>query len=118
MKGNRTPQQLIADGFSLKPKCPKNIPKKNMISHGEFGTDGKMYHRIERMDKTTQKLFDKSDRMTKQGKQIWYRYEPFTLFFTFAKKYDIDVKKDKRGNVTVIISKAKPQDKTKEMKSQ
>lgn len=105
MKGTETPEQLISQGFSLHPKCPKNIPRKNQIMEQKFGTDGKLYGKIVRMDKRTQKLFDLHDKQHKAGNGVYFQYEPVKLILNF--KYDINVKKDKYGNVTIKISEKK-----------
>lgn len=103
MKGEKTPEQLIAERFALIPKCDKSIPKKNRIAYQEFGSDGKLYSKIRRMSKQEQRVFDESEEENRSGKCVYLRFEPFNLMLKFP--YDIGVEKDKRGNVTVIISK-------------
>ena len=46
------------------------------------------------------------EKLVKTGKQVWFTYKPNGLIMDFIFKYHIDVKKDKRGNVTVTVSKA------------
>lgn len=102
MKGKESPEELIKQGFSLKPKCPKDIPNKNRIIEQRFGTDGKLYGRIQRMNKIEQKCFDNYEKEHKEGKGVYFQYEPLGLMMKF--KYDLDVKKDKKGNITIKIS--------------
>jgi len=103
----RTPKDLKSDGFSLMKdiKSTRKVPKSWQICEQEFGSDGNIYGRIVKMSRETKKIFDDCERKRKQGKNVWFRYDPLDLFFNFP--YSIDVKKDNLGNVTIIVKSDK-----------
>jgi hypothetical protein len=107
LKNHRTPEQLIADGFSLNPQC-KLKSHDNCIIENEFSSDGKIYHKIRQMSKGERMVFDDAEAREKKGEEVFTSFQPFALMAEFHKqKWNIDATKDKYGNIHLKISKYK-----------
>ena len=77
--------------------------KKRMIHSLEFKRGKTIDHGLIPMSKSEIKIFTDADKRKKEGKEIMYSFDPISLM----SKLSIDVKKDRRGNVTVNIKQAK-----------
>ena len=100
-----THKELIAKGYSL-TLVPKKKQGKDCITSVRWGKNGRRYFKVMKMTKLEKKVFTTAHKLEKAGKEIWFTYKPNSLMLDFIFKYNLDVKKDKRGNVTVTISKA------------
>lgn len=77
------------------------------IHSSEFKKGKITYKGLVDMTKEEEKIFKEYDKKVKAGKMVYFTYRPDTLMLKFITKYDLDVKKDKLGNVTVKISEVK-----------
>ena len=103
--GTLTHKELIDDGYveMKKYKGEGKKPCKDCINSTQKGTNGRWYIKVMKMTKAEKKIFRDSDKRQRDGKQVWLTYQPDDLWM----KLSVDVKKDKRGNVTVSIKEAK-----------
>lgn len=98
---NPSHQELLEKGFSLYPITKGQ--KKGDITSIRWGSNGRRYWKVLKMSKSESKIFSDAKKRKKAGKEIMYSFEPISLMMTLS----VDVKKDKRGNVTVNIKQAK-----------
>lgn len=104
---NESHQELIHQGFSLKPQQKKR-QCKDCIMESRRGNNGRTYYKTTKMSKFEKSIFDKADRLRKAGKEVYSSYEPMMLFFDLIKKgIDISAKKDKYGNIHITVKKEK-----------
>ena len=74
-----------------------------MIHSLEFKRGKTIDYGLVPMSKSEIKIFTDADKRKKAGKEIMYSFEPMSLM----SKISLDVKKDRRGNVTVNVKMAK-----------
>ena len=79
------------------------MSRKRMIHSLEFKRGKTIDHGLIPMSKSEIKIFTDADKRKREGKEIMYSFEPMSLM----SKISLDVKKDKRGNITVNVKQAK-----------
>lgn len=79
------------------------MTKQKMIHSLEFKNGKTIDNGCVPMTKREIKCFESFEKRNREGKEIYTTYEPNDLWL----KLSVDVKKDKRGNITVSIKQAK-----------
>ncbi len=102
---NPSHEQMLTKGYSL--EHPTKKQPKNYITSLAWGNNGRRYWKVEKMSKRETNIWKSYRKREKAGKEIYFTYEPNSLMMDFIFKYNLKVKKDKLGNVTVTVSRYK-----------